>query len=70
MRLSSIMEADETMGEDARSIAYFDMCVSLRPFPPNVVRELMGTDMFMQDFAARGPKRSIFDPEAGYAVGR
>src|SRR6266404_7121678 len=28
MRLSTTMESDETMGEDARSIAYFDMCVS------------------------------------------
>jgi hypothetical protein len=28
MRLSTIMEVDESMGEDARSIAYFDLCVS------------------------------------------
>ena len=30
MRLSTIMEADESMGEDARSIAYFDMYVTPR----------------------------------------
>ena len=32
MRLSTIMEADESMGEDARSIAYFDMYVTPRAF--------------------------------------
>lgn len=31
MRLSTIMEADESMGEDARSIAYFDMYVPYLP---------------------------------------
>jgi WD repeat-containing protein 22 len=37
MRLSTIMEVDESMGEDARSIAYFDLCVSpLSSSPPFV----------------------------------
>jgi hypothetical protein len=29
MRMNTIMEPDESMGEDARSIAYFDMYASL-----------------------------------------
>jgi hypothetical protein len=68
------MAADESMGEDARSIAYFDMCVF--PFPFSAVdvslrvRGLMGTNTFLQDSAARGPKRSIFVESAGYAIGR
>ena len=32
MRLSTIMEVDESMGEDARSIAYFDLWVSFFSF--------------------------------------
>jgi hypothetical protein len=45
MRLSSIMEVDESMGEDARSIAYFDLCVSVLVFV-TVLCVLMRVDVY------------------------
>lgn len=39
------MEVDESMGEDARSIAYFDLCVSSFFFSFAVLIVLMRVDM-------------------------
>jgi hypothetical protein len=52
MRLSTIIEADESMGEDARSIAYFDMYVTtLHPC------------FFMSKRTLTGPKFRILQRE-------
>jgi hypothetical protein len=50
MRMSTILEPDESMGEDARSIAYFDMYV----FPTNATSSFPRMFLFSSP-----PKRKI-----------
>jgi hypothetical protein len=65
------MEADESMGEDARSIAYFDMYVfpSTFPFGPCISRGLIGAKLIMQGSATGGRKRPVCVTTTGDAVG-
>ena len=52
MRLSAMTEVDESMGEDARSIAYFDLCVTPLVFF-NAVCILTPVDICVQGSATR-----------------
>ena len=79
MRLSTIIEADDSMGEDARSITYFDMYVTrFFAFCPStwtdgshtVLRRILQREGERDLFALRQPAMpSDDDADDGHEIG-